>query len=109
MRANPGVEAWWERRTGFDGYDLFVYRRTQQTGIVQVLQADGSWIDHPHDEVAVVDFAPTLLVPRTALGNIIEATVEWVRDRKPDPGTEAKVLREWLAVEQRRVEQALRP
>jgi hypothetical protein len=66
------------------------------------LNPDGTWSRAPEGTVV----APGLTLPRSAIEAIAVAIAEW-QGHTSHADTEARVLREWLAVEQRRVDAAL--
>ena len=68
-----------------------------------ILMADGSW-KRPPEETVVADSG--LLLPRDTIEAIAVAIQEW-QGHASHADTEARVLREWLKVEQRRVDAAL--
>jgi len=70
----------------------------------QVLMADGSWVRYAEGEV-VADGAGVVL-PRASVEAIAVAIAEW-QGHMSHADTEARVLREWLAVERGRVDRAL--
>jgi hypothetical protein len=100
-----GYGVWFDRIPGYDKYALYVAKGGPGRGLY--LRADGEWVQ-PTEEGDPV--APVLVIHGTdwnrrsglqaelvkALGGLPEAA----------PDTEVRVLREWLAVEQARVERA---
>lgn len=111
MRTNPNVRAYWGRIAGMDRYDLHVLRYGAD-GSTEYLTQPSPGVYEWVPFVEGSDIPALLSLPGTIIGNVREAFDECWRGMSPDPGTEAKVLREVLALEQDRVnriiEKALR-
>lgn len=99
---NDAIRVYFDRVPGYDKHALFILRRTFSGGH-EALTADGEWAAYDAPEA----IAPTLVIDGhdwrdakapllKALGGLPEASAD----------TEVRVLREWLASEQARVERA---
>lgn len=80
------------------GTDIYVYRRGVSD--IEVLQQDGQWL--PQAEGTRLQ-QPSLRLPSGAIEALIDA-VDRYRGAPSHARTEAAVLREWLKVEQGRVD-----
>lgn len=69
------------------------------------LMADGTW--HRFEDGTLTDGAG-LVLPSAVIEAIAVAIQEW-QGHTSHADTEARILREWLAVEQRRVDRILNP
>lgn len=83
---------------------LHLFRPASQNHY-EVLLEDGTWLE-VEEAVAPPDNAGILL-PREAIEQVVVAINEW-QGHVSHADTEARVLREWLGVEQRRVDEALK-
>lgn len=87
-----------------DTVRLYMRRRHPGSGRVEYLLSDGTWrVVDEGTEVAEAG----LLLPAEAV-EAIAVAIEEFQGHTSHADTEARVLREWLAVEQRRVDEALR-
>ncbi len=97
-----GLRVWFDRLPNTDSYALYVTRQ-EPGGSASILRADGEWQEYLYAEsldptlkfsgLTWMALKPLLL---KAFGAMPEGAVD----------TEVRVLREWLAVEQARVEKA---
>lgn len=71
---------------------------------LETLMPDGSW--NLFDPAAVMEPTPGLPLPNAALPALASALTRHLGDTLPSAG-EVRTLREWLAVEQGRVDRAL--
>ena len=69
------------------------------------LHRDGSW--QPYEEQGLVNMDLGIVIPAGAVEALAVAIAEY-QGHASHANTEAAVLREWLAVEQRRVDDALK-
>lgn len=106
---------------GSEGYQAFIERRWDdpledvvRLHVITPFRVDrhrsyltetGAWYDAVEGMQAT---ASGIVLPREALKAIVLAIKEF-RGDLVDESTEAKVLREWLAVERRRVDEVLHP
>ena len=67
---------------------------------------DGSGVFHTLEEGAVPPDDVGIVIPREAIEAVAAAVEEW-QGRSNHGATESRLLREWLAVEQRRVDALL--
>lgn len=111
--ANPaGFRVYVGRAPMRDAFVIDAYSGGGMTGypMRHHLATGGELVSHDVGEGDTIE-TPTLTIPGLVPGGFLVALydglTEFVRDKMPDPGTEARVLREWLAVEQRRVDDVL--
>lgn len=102
-----GYEAHWRKTYDPMGVELFFYRNAGEEGRTPALIDLDGVLRHvpkvvPHDQTT----RPLLRTGYEGLV-ILEAAHELYTATAHDPGTEAKVLREWLGVERGRVDRAL--
>ena len=82
---------------------LFLVERYPARGDVHVLAADGRWVETVE---GARNEAAGILFPAAAI-EVIAQAIEEYQGHASHAGTEARVLREWLAVEMERVNNAL--
>jgi len=97
-----GVRVWLDRVPMHDAYALYVTRRgLGDSG--DVLRSDGEWQEYLY----TVPVTPTLQVPGLVWREMKPELIKALGALPPAASeAEAKVLREWLAVERARVDRA---
>lgn len=88
----------------WDTNEVVLQIREERHDLASFLMADGTW--QTVKETESLPEASGLTLPRGAVKAIAKAISEFLSGSL-DSDTEAKVLREWLAVEQRRVDKTL--
>lgn len=81
-----------------------IVSRDRHDGYCEVLQEDGSWLMIP--DGTAPERPPGVVLPRQAVEGIAAAIERW-QGNANHGATEAKVLREWLDAERRRVDHVL--
>jgi hypothetical protein len=101
-----GFQAYVSRDRGSFALDtvvLYVYRRVGQNG--EYLRADGLWQSVPEGQTHT-ESEIGMRLPAEAI-EAIAVAIEEFQGHASHADTEARVLREWLAVETARVDEAL--
>lgn len=98
MTWGAGIGEDWPR----DTVRLFIGNQ-RGDGRTDILMEDATW---QTVDAGIVVVGAGIVLPRPAVAAILDALNDW-KGLTTHQATEAKVLREWLAVEQRRVDAAL--
>lgn len=109
LRSDPSVTFVLDRYPNWDAYGLWGWRHLSATAsevAAGVLAGSGEieW----RQQSQGVKAEPLLLLPRLMVGSLVLAVQEFAAGKVADPDTEAKVLRESLDIERRRVDDLLK-
>lgn len=107
---DPYVSVYFDRIPGRDAYGLFIIDRrygTSRQAFADSVDEHGEivWTEEDRGEFAKLN--PLLIIPGPIAGAFAESISAVWTDTQPDPGTEAKVLKEALMHERSRVDTVL--
>lgn len=82
-------------------FGVWVWRETPQGP--EIFRPGIGWVGYP----AGTEQSPSYEFPDLIGAEVVQAVAAWAREHSTDPGTEAKILRESLALERKRVDKML--